>query len=306
MLMNYFMLFLVAVAPVPTYAQRAIEKGSVEAFNYERRYRSAAIIRESANQIRWIEIADDKEREPQPPADTPLITKTAQESRDLRQQAIEELYKKREAIRDNKAIRKNERASRIKLTNEQILRLASPSRALVATRYHPPAFNEITYLDEVHFLVKVFDISSDDEMLVDIRGLIAGAGEQFYWMKGFRTENLVDNQRAIVDGWFAVTGKESYLATDGGRKSVLKIEPIDIEPIDIEPYHSQFVRSDELRSWSLESEEIAGALVLYDLGKVTIEDMSGKQTIVKITSLTDDDQEYIRNRVKVLKPRRKR
>ena len=64
--------------------------------------------------------------------------------------------------------------------------------------------------------------------------------------------------------------------------------------VHFEAIEDRLKRNDDVRSWATrDGKTIDGALVLYDLGKVTLQSMDGKQTVLKLVDLSPVDWDYV-------------
>lgn len=64
--------------------------------------------------------------------------------------------------------------------------------------------------------------------------------------------------------------------------------------VHLDEISGSLTRKDDVRTWAMKGgKSITGALVIYDVGKVTIKSMDGKQAIVKLVDLAPDDWDYV-------------
>jgi len=66
----------------------------------------------------------------------------------------------------------------------------------------------------------------------------------------------------------------------------------------------ELTRRDDIRTWNHEGQPVGGSLVVYDAGKVTIMDLAGKTTTLKLTELEPADREYVDQHAPTPAPRK--
>ena len=64
--------------------------------------------------------------------------------------------------------------------------------------------------------------------------------------------------------------------------------------IDLKPYEEALTRRNEVRTWTKnDGTTVEGVLVLCDGGRVTISDLEGQKTNLKLNELSDADWDYV-------------
>lgn len=179
-----------------------------------------------------------------------------------------------------------------------------PYYAPAPNKLKDAAAGDIGWFDET---VTVHQLIDDSNVLVQVRYFATvtettAAGNiyqrerprtRLLQLSGLSTEDMEGG--VTLKGVFAIRNGE--LATLGWRAV-----PI-VEPVDIEPHKDLFTRKDEIRTWTSANGRKADAVfVRTERGKVVLMNLNGKTAEVKLADLGDDDREYVRQKIKELKP----
>jgi SLA1 homology domain 1, SHD1 len=115
-----------------------------------------------------------------------------------------------------------------------------------------------------------------------------------YWLSGVPTNQFSDGRNIELGGFYAVTGNRTYETDEGTNTAFL------IEPFDIAPYEEMFTRRKEARIWTSKDarHKTEAVFVRYERGKLTLMNLEGKTTEVKLSDLSDADRQYVREKVK--------
>lgn len=201
-----------------------------------------------------------------------------------RAKKIQDLYKRREGFRSDRGNTKYER-ERIEATNKEIARINDP-----ALPYVPRVVtNRVITLDELsptRFL-QVIEIVDGKTARVRFVETFTGGKQLEFFLTEIDTAGWVDGQKLALDGVLIADGSKSYTTTAGTKRTIAAMRHYKL-PQD------ELTRRDEVRTWTDESgKPLTGALVLYDAGKVTIADITGKTSALKFTELSPADREYV-------------
>ena len=185
---------------------------------------------------------------------------------------------------------------RIEKTNEEIARINTPSLPYVPR----VSTNKVITLDDLSAtryikVLEVVDAKTTRVMLVET----AVGGKQFdFFLTGTDTAGWVDAQKLELQGVLISVGSQTYTTTDGDKRTIATMNLFPL-PKD------ELTRRDDIRTWNVGSPQpVSGALVLYDVGKVTIMDMDGKTTTLKLTELSPADREYVDQHAPTPAPRK--
>lgn len=223
--------------------------------------------------------------------DVPSFVKWA---RAERAEKIQSLYKRREAFRSDKGNTKYER-ERIEATSKEIARINNPALAYVPR----VATNKVITLDELsptRFL-QVVEIVDGKTARVRFVETFTGGKQLELFLTDIDTAGWVDNQKLALDGVLISDGSKSYTTTAGTKRTIAAMRHYKL-PQD------ELTRRDEVRMWADESgKAVTGAMVLYDAGRVTIADMAGKTSILKLVELSPAHRDYVSQHAPVPPPR---
>lgn len=223
--------------------------------------------------------------------DVPSFVKWARADRAKK---IQDLYKRREGFRSDRGNTKYER-ERIEATNKEIARINDP-----ALPYVPRVVtNRVITLDELsptRFL-QVIEIVDGKTARVRFVETSTGGKQLELFLTDIDTAGWVDNQKLALDGVLISDGSKSYTTTAGTKRTIAAMRHYKL-PQD------ELTRRDEVRTWTDDSgKPLTGALVLYDAGKVTIADVAGKASTLKLTELAPGDREYVSQHAPTPAPR---
>jgi hypothetical protein len=212
-----------------------------------------------------------------------------------REEKIQRLYQRREAIRAEKGNARFKR-KRIEATNDEITRINTP-----AEPYMPQlASGKVITLENLSpaQYVEVLQIVDDKTAHVRYVEKWSGGNTLEFFLIGIDTAGWVDGQKLALKGVLIADGSKSYTTTSGEKRTIatMKNHPI---PKD------ELTRRDDVRTWTLDGGgQHSGALVHYDAGKVTIMDMNGKQSNLKFTELSPADRDYVSQHAPTPAPRK--
>jgi hypothetical protein len=212
-----------------------------------------------------------------------------------REEKVQSLYKRREAFRSERGNSRYKR-ERIDKTNEEIARINTPSLPYVPR----VSTNKVITLDDLSAtryvkVLEVVDAKTARVMLVET----AVGGKQFdFFLTGIDTAGWVDAQKLPLVGVLISVGSQPYTTADGDKHTIatMKLFPLP---------KGELTRRDDIRTWTDDAgQQVTGALVLYDAGKLTIMDMDGKTTTLKLTELSPADREYVDQHAPTPPPRK--
>jgi hypothetical protein len=223
--------------------------------------------------------------------DVPSFVKWAKAARE---EIIQSLYNRRETIRADKGNARFKRA-RIERTNAEITRINTPTEPYVPH----VASNKVITLDNLSptQYVEVLQIVDDKTAQVKYVEKWSGGKQLEFFLTDMPTAGWVDGQKLPLKGMLIADGSKSYTTTSGTKRTIATMKNYAIP-------NDELTRRDEVRTWTLASgESHTGALVLYDAGKVTIMDMDGKASNLKLMELGPADRDYVSQRAPTPAPR---
>lgn len=235
--------------------------------------------------------------EPKAPVDVEVtdvasFVKWAQAARDAK---VRSLYKRRETIRAEKGNSRFKR-ERIEKTNEEILRINNPAEPYVP-RVSSLKLITLDDLSSTRFL-EVLQVVDDKNARVKFVEISAGAKQLEFFLTGLDTAGWVDGQKLALKGALIADGAKSFNTTDGAQRTIAVMKNYEVPK-------EQLTRRDDVRTWTHENGETAvGALVLYDLGKVTVMNLGGKAENLKLVELSPADREYVDQHAPTPQPRK--
>lgn len=224
--------------------------------------------------------------EPKAPVDVEVtdvasFVKWAQAARDAK---VRSLYKRRETIRAEKGNSRFKR-ERIEKTNEEILRINNPAEPYVP-RVSSLKLITLDDLSSIRFL-EVLQVVDDKNARVKFVEISAGVKQLEFFLTGLDTAGWVDGQKLALKGALIADGAKSFNTTDGAQRTIAVMKNYEVPK-------EELTRRADVRTWTNENGETAvGALVLYDLGKVTIMNLGGKAENLKLVELSPADREYV-------------
>jgi hypothetical protein len=205
-------------------------------------------------------------------------------ARAAREEKIQSLYKRREAFRAEKGNSRYKR-ERIDKTNEEIARINTPS-----TPYIPRvSTNRVITLDDLSATryIKVLEVVDAKTARVALVETAVGGKQLEFFLAGTETAGWVDAQKLPLEGVLISVGSQPYTTKDGDKRTISTMQLFPL-PKD------ELTRTSDIREWNTGGPQpVTGALVLYDAGRLTIMDMNGKTTTLKLTELNADDREYL-------------
>jgi hypothetical protein len=223
--------------------------------------------------------------------DVPSFVKWA---RAERAEKIQSLYKRREGFRSDKGNTKYER-ERIEATNKEIARINDP-----ALPYVPRVVtNRVITLDELsptRFL-QVIEIVDGKTARVRFVETFTGGKQLEFFLTEIETAGWVDGQKLALEGVLISDGSKSYTTTAGTKRTIAAMRHYKLS-------HDELTRREDVRTWTGDNgKPVTGALVLYDAGRVTIVDMAGRPSTLKLTELVPADREYVSQHAPTPAPR---
>lgn len=225
--------------------------------------------------------------------DVPTFVKWA---RAERAEKIRHLYERREGFRSDKGNSKYER-QRIDATNKEIARINNPALAYVPR----VVTNRVITLDELSPLryLQVIEIVDGKTARVQFIETIPGGKQIEFFLSETETAGWVDGQKLALDGVLISDGSKSYTTTAGTKRTIASMQHFKLP-------QAELTRQDEMRAWTVgDGTTVNGALVLYDAGKVTIADATGKASTLKFSELSDADRDYVSQHAPTPAPRKK-
>lgn len=140
---------------------------------------------------------------------------------------------------------------------------------------------------------RLYDSSGESRVQHVMTGGPPRESSQMFWLSGVSTGTFQDGRHIEIEGFFVITGNRTY-ETVGGSRTVLVVEPFDITP-----YEEMFSRRGERRIWtSNDGQHTTEAIFIRsEQGRVTLMNLEGKTTKVRLSELSDDDRKYVRERI---------
>lgn len=122
--------------------------------------------------------------------------------------------------------------------------------------------------------------------------------EHLFWLADYPTKGIADGDQIKLEGPIEVIGTETY-ETDDGDTTVKKVKRVDLSQ-----YDDLFTVKHLAKTWidATGKHETKAFLMGYERGQVTLKSPEGKVTKVKLSSLSKDDQAFVRQWVKDQKP----
>jgi hypothetical protein len=112
------------------------------------------------------------------------------------------------------------------------------------------------------------------------------------WLSGVPTNSFEDGRPVVLQAHFTIVGNKTY-ETELGSNTVLEVAPFDITP-----HADLFTRRSELRMWTFASGHTTEAIyVRYQRGTVTLMNLDGTTSDVKLSELSDADRDYVKRRL---------
>ena len=212
------------------------------------------------------------------------VTSFIKWARVAREEKVQSLYKRREAFRAEKGNSRYKR-ERIDKTNEEITRINTPSLPYVPR----VSTNRVITLDDLSATryIKVVEVVDAKSARVALVETAVGGKQLEFFLAGAETAGWVDAQKLPLEGVLISVGSQPYANKDGDKRT---ISTMQLFPLPKE----ELARTDDIREWNTGGPQpVTGALVLYDAGRLTIMDMAGKTTTLKLTELNPDDRDYV-------------
>jgi len=122
---------------------------------------------------------------------------------------------------------------------------------------------------------------------------------KLHWITGVDTGAYVDGRTIELQGVFAVSGTKTY-DTDEGTQTVPMLKLIEIRA-----HQDKFTRKDDVRKWTSANggHTTEAIFVRYKGGDVTLMRPDGKSLDVPLAKLSNEDRDYVRDWLKVVKAR---
>jgi len=275
--MKWLALTVFALITAQALGQRnpAIEKGSRAAYGIEARGREAAVAKGQA---------DAMARRAAPFANVTDVESFVVASRKARNEAIATYYAEREKARTGKASK--EKKALLDSFNSAIESAADPLSPYIPD-ISSPSIVTLKAKSTERFL-KTIQVVDAHNAIVNCIESIVGLSNHDLWLTGVDTASWIDGQRVQLDGVLVKVGTKTYETLDGGTRTVAMMTKILL------PADGTLTRAEDVREWKTDRDEkYNGVLLLYDLGRVKIKDMDGKVTTLRLTKLSDDDQDYV-------------
>jgi hypothetical protein len=249
---------LSAQEPAPVQPQRLMPPAERARADAERNARVDAEVKDLASFVRW--------------------------AQEMRRERVQELYQRREKIREERGSSRLKR-QQIESTNAEIVRINTPtepyvprvtaSRVIVLGEQSPTRY------------LRVLEVIDGQTARVRFSETWAGGKDVEFFLVGTDTAGWVEGGKLPLDGVLIGDGSRSYRTVDGTNRTIAVMKHYAIPK-------EEMTRRDEMRTWTDEGgKSHTGALVLYELGRVTIMDIDGKATNLKFTELSEADREYV-------------
>jgi hypothetical protein len=216
-------------------------------------------------------------------------------ARAAREEKIQSLYKRREAFRAERGNSQYER-KRIDSTNEEIVRINAPSLPYVPR----VSTGRVITLDDLSATryIKVLEVVDAKTARVGLVETAVGGRQFDFFLTGVDTSGWVDAQKLPLEGILISVGSQPYATANGDKRTIATMQ---LFPLPKE----ELTRRDDIRTWNAGTpQQIDGALVLYDAGRLTIVDMAGQTETLKLTELSADDRAYLDQHAPTPAPRK--
>jgi hypothetical protein len=226
----------------------------------------------------------DEERNAQIDAEVTDVTSFVKWAQVARHDRVEQLYKRREAIRAERGNSRFKR-DRIEATNAEIVRINSPTFPYVPRI----TANKVITLGEPSPTrhLRVLEVIDGQTARLRFSDTSVGGKDLEFFLIGTDTAGWVDGAKPPLTGVLIADGTRSIRTSEGTNRTIAVMKHYAIP-------NDQLTRREEIRDWTLEGGQLhSGALVLYEAGRVTIMDMDGNATNLKFTELSDTDREYV-------------